>query len=78
MRHGARLGDPGERPAKIKLFRVDGDIDLGCWLELVGSFFSGNEMVVEYFDPKGFEEVYAPQVREYQERHVSGTRGDTL
>ncbi len=77
MRYGARLGDPGERPPKIKLFRVDGDIDIGCWLELVGSFFSGNEMVVEYFDPKGFEEEYAPQIREYQERHVPGTRGDT-
>ena len=67
-RHGARLGDPGGRPEKVKLFRIDGDVNVGRWLELVGGFFSGNEMVVEYFDPARFEEEYAPQIRAYQER----------
>ncbi len=31
MQHGVGLGDPGERPLKIKLFRVEGDIDIGRW-----------------------------------------------
>lgn len=75
-RHGARLGDPGGRPEKVKLLRIDGDVDAGRWLELVGHFFSGNEMIVEYFDPERFEEEYAPQIRTYQERLAQLGRRD--
>lgn len=49
------------RPAHyIKLFRIDGEIDLHNWLSLVSMFYKGNEMVIEYFDPKLFNEMYRP------------------
>ena len=39
----------GERCRKIKHFRIDGDAER--WLDMVGHFFSGNEMVLKYIDP---------------------------
>lgn len=49
------------RPAHyIKLFRIDGAIDLDDWLSLVSMFYKGNEMVLEYFDPKLFNEEFRP------------------
>jgi hypothetical protein len=44
----------------IKLFRIDGEIILEDWLSLVGMFYKGNEMVIEYFDPKLFDEKIRP------------------
>ena len=41
---------------RVKLWRVDGDIPLHRWLELIGFFFKGNEMLLEYFDPEAFHE----------------------
>jgi hypothetical protein len=43
-----------------KLFRIDGAIDLDDWLGLVSMFYKGNEMVIEYFDPKLFNEKFRP------------------
>lgn len=40
---------------KVKLWRIDGDIDLDSWLDLISFFFKGNEMVVEYFDPEQWQ-----------------------
>lgn len=39
---------------RLKLWRVDGAIPLGHWLDLIGYFFKGNEMLLEYFDPEAF------------------------
>jgi len=52
---------------KIKLFRIDGDIDIDLWVQLISMFFKGNEMILQYFDPARFEEVYGDKVRAYQE-----------
>ena len=49
------------RPAHyIKLFRIDGKIDLDDWLSLVSLFYKGNEMVIEYFDKGLFDEKIRP------------------
>ena len=48
---------------KVKRFRIDGDIDVGRWLELVGFFYQGNEMVLEYFDPEEYERRFGEKVR---------------
>ena len=52
--------------AKIKLFRIDGNIDLNVWMDLLAHFYKGNEMIIEYFDPKRFEEVFGEKARRYR------------
>jgi hypothetical protein len=55
------------RPAHyVKLFRIDGALELDPWLSLVSMFFKGNEMVVEYFDPVLFAEKYQPVIDRWQ------------
>ncbi|MGE4517223.1 MAG: hypothetical protein AB7D96_10230 [Arcobacteraceae bacterium] len=54
-------------PIKIKLFRIDGNIDIDKWIDLISHFFKGNEMILEYFDPNGFEEQFGQRIREYKE-----------
>lgn len=64
-RYGDRLSarlPHGERVQKIKLFRIDGDVDVGRWLGMVGHFFSGNEMVLEYFDPDQYHEHFDEKI----------------
>lgn len=64
----ARLSQPmpkNMRPAHyVKLFRIDGIIDLESWLSLVSMFYKGNEMVIEYFDP----ELFNKEIRPFRER----------
>jgi hypothetical protein len=51
------------RPSSyVKLFRIDGAIELDAWLSLVSMFFKGNEMVVEYFDPDLFDKKFRPVI----------------
>jgi hypothetical protein len=50
----------------VKLFRIDGSIDLEPWLSLVSMFYKGNEMIVEYFDPATFAEKYRPKIAQWQ------------
>lgn len=52
-------------PIKIKLFRIDGNIDINKWIDLISHFFKGNEMILEYFDPDGFEALFGQRIREY-------------
>jgi hypothetical protein len=52
---------------KIKLFRVDGQVDADDWIELAGTFFRGNEMIVEHFDASLYQEQYRPTIERYQE-----------
>ena len=50
------------RPAHyLKLFRIDGTIDLSDWLSLLSMFYKGNEMVIEHFDPEQFATKIQPQ-----------------
>jgi len=50
---------------KVKLWRIDGDLDVDVWLELTAFFFKGNEMIIEYFDPATFEAVFEERVRDF-------------
>jgi hypothetical protein len=58
---------------KIKLFRIDGDIDLEVWIDLLAHFYKANEMIIEYFNPEQFEELFGDQNRRYRELKKSGT-----
>ena len=51
---------------KIKLWRIDGDIELDEWSELISLFYKGNEMIIEYFDPQKFEELFELRIRDYE------------
>jgi hypothetical protein len=51
----------------IKLFRIDGDIDIERWLDLTAHFFKGNEMILEYFDPAGFENKFGARIKQYRD-----------
>jgi hypothetical protein len=57
----------GERCRKIKLFRIDGDVEVERWLEMVGYFFSGNEMVLEYFDPDQYHQYFDERIAQFRE-----------
>lgn len=50
----------------IKLFRIDGNINLENWLSLLSMFYKSNEMVIEYFDPALFENKFRPMITQYQ------------
>jgi hypothetical protein len=52
---------------KVKLFRIDGEIDIDEWIELLALFFKGNEMIIEYFDPEQFESRFRDDIRKCQE-----------
>jgi len=51
---------------KIKLWRIDGDIDLESWTRLISFFFKGNEMVIRYFNPQEYEERFELRVRDFE------------
>ena len=77
-RYGARLSarlPRVERVQKIKLFRVDGDVEVERWLEMVGYFFSGNEMVLEYFDPDQYHEHFDEKIATFREARARRERG---
>ncbi len=57
----------GERCRKVKLFRIDGDVDVERWLDMVGHFFSGNEMVLEYFDPDQYHQHFDEKIMRFRE-----------
>jgi hypothetical protein len=50
---------------KIKLFRIDGDIDVDQWMDLLARFFRENEMIIEYFDPAQYEAVFGECIRRH-------------
>ena len=58
---------------KVKLFRIDGDVDIDEWIELICLFFKSNEMLIEYFNPEQFEKMFGEKIRMYRdsERHMS-------
>lgn len=60
----------GERCQKIKLFRIDGDVDVERWLDMVGYFFFDNEMVLEYFDPDQYHRHFDEKIARFWESRV--------
>jgi len=51
---------------KVKLFRIDGDIPLEDWINLISFFYKSNEMIIEYFNPAHFREVFEERVRDFK------------
>jgi hypothetical protein len=49
---------------KPKLFRIDGEIDLKNWIEIITFFFKSNEMIVEYFNPVEFAKMFKTMIRD--------------
>lgn len=52
----------------VKLFRIDGNIEIDAWLKLIAYFFRGNEMILEYFDPKKFSQEFGQTIENYRSR----------
>jgi len=52
--------------SKVKLWRIDGDIDLEVWSELISLFFKSNEMIIQYFNPEQFEEIVPLRIRDFK------------
>jgi hypothetical protein len=50
----------------IKMFRIDGNIDLNEWVALLSFYFRGNEMITEYFDPQTFDQEFRPVIEQYK------------
>jgi hypothetical protein len=65
-RRQAHVPDEPRARWKPKLWRVDGDIALEAWVELVCFFFRQNEMVVQYLNPTAFEEEFEERVRDFR------------
>jgi hypothetical protein len=49
---------------KIKLWRIDGDIDFDSWINLISFFYKGNEMIIEYFNPEEFKQMFELRIRD--------------
>jgi hypothetical protein len=60
------MPDRARSYSKIKLFRVDGDIAIDNWIELISFFYKSNEMIIEYFDPEQFEQEFEERVRDFE------------
>lgn len=50
---------------KPKLFRIDGDIAIDEWTDLMCLFMKGNEMVIEYLNPAEFRRMFDLRVRDF-------------
>ena len=48
-RCATKLSDHPDADGYFKLFRIDGEIPNQDWLDLIANFFSGNELIHEYF-----------------------------
>jgi hypothetical protein len=57
---------------KLKVFRIDGEIDAEVWINLTLLFFRGNELVLEYFDPEQYQEEFGPRIAHYQQLVAEG------
>lgn len=66
-RLATRMPTESKSHKKIKLFRIDGDIDVDTWIDLISHFFKSNEMIIEYFDPSQFEEAFGEKMRRYKQ-----------
>jgi len=71
-RFGAYIPKEPRSHAKLKLFRIDGAIDVDQWTELTSHFFKGNEMLIEYFDPREFEQRFGPMFGDCTANDASG------
>jgi len=66
-RRNSFMPDEFKNHSKIKLWRIDGDIDIDSWIRLISFFYKSNEMIIEYFNPKEFKEIFEERVRDFKE-----------
>jgi len=66
-RNKRQMPEEGKCHKKIKLWRIDGNIDQENWKDTISLFFKSNEMIIEYFNPKAFEEMFELRVRNFKE-----------
>ncbi|MBI1925162.1 hypothetical protein HYR99_13050 [Candidatus Poribacteria bacterium] len=52
--------------SKTKLFRVDGNIAIDDWIQLISCFYKSNEMIIEYFNPEQFQQMFEECVRDFE------------
>ncbi len=57
---------------KVKLFRIDGDIDIEVWADLLAYFYKANEMIIEYFNPEKFGKLFGDRMRKYRDLKQGG------
>lgn len=65
-RFATRMPDEFKCHKKIKLWRIDGNIDLENWKDLISHFYKSNEMILEYFSPGFLEKTFEPRVLDYK------------
>jgi hypothetical protein len=65
-RHASHMPKHADATYYIKMFRIDGDINLTEWIDLLGYYFRGNEMILEYFDPETFNKEFRPRIEQYK------------
>ena len=57
-RYNSNMPKEPRSDKKIKLFRIDGNIELEYVQELVSFFYKENEMIIEYFDKEKYEKEF--------------------
>lgn len=60
---GVHIRNFGKKARREKLWRVDGEIDMQIWYDLIHNFFRGNFSIAEYFgvpDPNTFRSSIEP------------------
>ncbi len=65
-RYGTSIPHEPRASMKPKLFRIDGDIELEDWIDLVSFFMRGNEMVLRYFDSGRYERAFREKIEEWK------------
>jgi len=63
LRTSTTLNYSEKSSKKIKLFRIDGDIDSTDWTDLTSFFYKGNEMIIKYFDPITYKNKYGVKIK---------------
>ncbi|MGA1871916.1 MAG: hypothetical protein ACMUJM_25640, partial [bacterium] len=65
-RHISNIPQEYKSHKKVKLWRIDGDLKLQHWLDLICFFFKSNEMLIEYFNPEEFKKIFELRVRNFK------------
>ncbi|MBE2179433.1 MAG: hypothetical protein IAE97_03085 [Chthoniobacterales bacterium] len=66
-RYASQLPKEPRAYQKHKLFRIDGQIPIDAWIDLIAMFYNGNEMVLRYFDSNRYEASFRDQIQQVQE-----------
>lgn len=59
---------------KIKLFRIDGNVELKWWIDLITNFYKRNEMIIEYFDPNQYNLQFGNDIEVFKRHEENKSR----